>query len=73
MPITYTAIDDSDFIATLMGAGVLQDYAQFLASISYPVRRGWTASVTDAVKTLIGRMRLSLTTYAYDYVTDFEM
>lgn len=39
----------------LTSAGVPAAYAQFLASIFHPVRQGWTAAVTQDVKTLTGK------------------
>lgn len=53
-PVAYQAIDDETFIGNLVGAGVPEVYARFLASIFYPVREGWTAVVTDDVRTLTG-------------------
>lgn len=69
--IEYTPVDDATFIATLTGAGVPHDYAAFLASIFYPVREGWTAQVTDDVKTLTGRDPKSLQEYAADHAQLF--
>lgn len=65
-PIAYQAVDDATFVGILTGAGVPADYADFLAAILYPVREGWTAPVTDAVKTLTGHAPRSLATYAAD-------
>lgn len=65
-PISYSAIDDATFIGILTGAGVPADYATFLASIFYPVREGWTATVTNHVETLTGNAPRSLQTYAAD-------
>lgn len=53
-PVAYHAIDDEAFVGNLVGAGVPEVYARFLASIFYPVREGWTAVVTDNVQTLTG-------------------
>ncbi|WP_026789507.1 SDR family oxidoreductase [Pleomorphomonas oryzae] len=53
-PVAYHAIDDDTFVGNLVGAGVPEVYARFLASIFYPVREGWTATVTDDVRTLTG-------------------
>lgn len=53
-PIVYQAVDDDTFVGNLVGAGVPEVYARFLASIFYPVREGWTAVVTDDVRTLTG-------------------
>lgn len=71
-PVAYTPIDDDTFIGILTGAGVPADYAQFLASIFYPVREGWTAVVTDAVETLTGHPPRSLQTYAQDHAGDLK-
>ncbi len=51
-PVAYQAIDDETFVGILVGAGVPEVYARFLASIFYPVREGWTAVVTNDVQTL---------------------
>ena len=53
-PVVYQAVDDDTFVGILVGAGVPEVYARFLASIFYPVREGWTAVVTDDVRTLTG-------------------
>ena len=47
-------VDDDTFVGILVGAGVPEVYARFLASIFHPVREGWTAVVTDDVRTLTG-------------------
>lgn len=66
-PVTYKAIDDASFVAGLTGAGVPADYANFLAMIFGPVREGWTAATTDAVKKLAGKAPRSLETYIADH------
>ncbi|PKR88832.1 NAD(P)-dependent oxidoreductase [Pleomorphomonas diazotrophica] len=53
-PVAYHAVDDDTFVGNLVGAGVPEVYARFLASIFYPVREGWTAVITDDVRTLTG-------------------
>ena len=53
-PVTYVAIDDDAFVDNLMGAGVPEVYARFLASIFHPVREGWAAAVTGDVPKLTG-------------------
>lgn len=65
--IAYQPIDDATFVNGLTGAGVPADYANFLASIFYPVREGWTAQVTDGVKTLTGKTPRSVEQYAKDH------
>lgn len=69
--VGYQAIDDATFISNLTGAGVPQEYANFLAGIFYPVREGWTAGVSDAVQTLTGHPPRSLETYVRDNVAKF--
>jgi uncharacterized protein YbjT (DUF2867 family) len=66
-PVHYTATSDEDFISLLTTNGVPADYAVFMASIFYPVRQGWTGSVTNDVETLTGKAPRSLKTYAEDY------
>lgn len=65
-PVAYTPVDDGTFVGTLVGAGVPEDYARFLASIFHPVREGWVANPTGDVKTLTGHAPRSLETYAKD-------
>lgn len=66
-PVAYQAVDDDTFVAALTHGGVPQDYARFLAEIFHPVREGWTARVTDGVKTLTGHAPRSLETYVQDH------
>lgn len=65
-PIAYESTSDEAFVAMLTGAGVGADYAHFIAAIFHPVREGWTATVTDGVRTLTGREPFSLRRYAVD-------
>jgi uncharacterized protein YbjT (DUF2867 family) len=64
--IAYTPIDTEAFVTMLTGAGLPMDYAQFLGMIFHPVREGWTAAVTEDVKTLTGHTPRTLKTYAQD-------
>lgn len=64
--VTYQALDDASFVANLTTAGVPKDYAEFLAVLFHPVREGWTAGVTGAVKELTGHEPRSLETYVQD-------
>jgi uncharacterized protein YbjT (DUF2867 family) len=66
-PVTYKSIDDNSFIENLLGAGLPEDYAQFLASIFYPVREGWTSTVTDSVMQLTSHSPRPLNIYAKDH------
>lgn len=65
-PVQYQGVSDEAFIAGLVDAGVPQDYAEFLASIFYPVRENWTSAVTNDVATLTGTAPRSLATYLVD-------
>ena len=53
-PVAYQAVDDDTFVGILVGAGVPEVYARFLASIFHPVREGWAAAVTGDVPKLTG-------------------
>ncbi|MEK9712375.1 MAG: SDR family oxidoreductase [Thalassolituus sp.] len=65
--VSYSAISDADFIAGMVNAGLPKDYAEFLTSIFYPVREGWTAAVTDAVEKATGKTPRSLAQYIADH------
>lgn len=65
--IAYQATDDATFVNGLTSAGVPADYANFLASIFHPVREGWTAQVTDDVRTLTGKTPRNVEQYARDH------
>ncbi|MBD0315345.1 MAG: SDR family oxidoreductase [Nitrospiraceae bacterium] len=65
--IRYQPIDDEAFIKMATSGGVPRDYATFLTGIFYPVRQGWTATVTDDVQSLTGSAPRSLETYAADH------
>lgn len=53
--VKYVPATDEAFVQLLTGAGVPADYARFLATIFAPVRQGFTAAVTQDVKTLTGK------------------
>jgi len=65
--VSYSAISDADFITGMVEAGLPKDYAEFLTSIFYPVREGWTAAVTDAVEKVTGKAPRSLAQYIEDH------
>lgn len=69
--VRYTPVDDAAFIDLLMNEGVPEDYAEFLATVYYPVRQGWTAVVTSEVERITGRPPRSFRTYALDHAADF--
>ncbi len=64
--IAYTPVSDDAFVGILMGAGVPDAYARFLATLFHPVREGWTAGITGDVETLTGHAPRTLETYARD-------
>ncbi len=70
--IAYQPIDDATFIKGLTAAGVPADYAKFLASIFHPVREGWTAAISLAVKELTGKEPRSVETYARDHTKELS-
>ena len=64
--IAYQSVTTEAFVTMLTGAGVPTDYAEFLGSIFYPVREGWTATVTEDVRMLTGNAARTLRSYAED-------
>ncbi|WP_165313976.1 SDR family oxidoreductase [Vibrio ziniensis] len=69
-PVQYQAIEEGAFCDMLKSVGVPADYAEFLTSIFYPVREGWTAGVSDAVQVLTGKPARSLDSYIKDHLAD---
>ena len=69
-PVHYQAMEDGAFCDMLKGVGVPADYAEFLTSIFYPVREGWTAGVSEAVQVLTGKPARRLDTYNKDHLAD---
>ena len=70
-PVAYQPIDGETFVRNLVGFGVPQDYAGFLATIFHPVAEGWNATTTDAVQRLTGHAPRSLATYVADHADQF--
>ncbi len=58
--VTYTPVAGETFVTEAVSHGVPKPYAEFLAAIFVPVANGWTAVVTDDVKTLSGKGPRSL-------------
>ncbi|MCG6408802.1 SDR family oxidoreductase [Vibrio fluvialis] len=71
-PVTYQAMEEGAFCDLLKSVGVPADYAEFLTSIFYPVREGWTAGVSDAVATLTGKAPRSLDEYIADHLAELR-
>lgn len=63
-PINYQAATDEDFIEILKAAGVPANYAEFLDSLFYPVREGWTAVTNNTVEEITGKLARNLKDYA---------
>ncbi|EKO3486415.1 SDR family oxidoreductase [Vibrio fluvialis] len=71
-PVAYQAMEEGGFCDLLKSVGVPADYAEFLTSIFYPVREGWTAGVSDAVATLTGKAPRSLDEYIADHLAELR-
>ncbi|EKO3407586.1 SDR family oxidoreductase [Vibrio fluvialis] len=71
-PVVYQAMEEGAFCDLLKSVGVPADYAEFLTSIFYPVREGWTAGVSDAVATLTGNAPRSLDEYIADHLAELR-
>ncbi len=71
-PVVYQAMEESAFCDLLKSVGVPADYAEFLTSIFYPVREGWTAGVSDAVATLTDKAPRSLDEYIADHLAELR-
>lgn len=71
-PMAYQAMEEGAFCDLLKSVGVPADYAEFLTSIFYPVREGWTAGVSDAVVTLTGKAPRSLDEYIADHLAELR-
>lgn len=71
-PVAYQAMEEGAFCDLLKSVGVHADYAEFLTSIFYPVREGWTAGVSEAVATLTGKAPRSLDEYIADHLAELR-
>lgn len=71
-PVAYQAIDGETFTKNLVGFGVPEAYAGFLAAIFHPVAQGWNAGLSDAVERLTGKPPRSLATYAADHLGQLQ-
>ncbi|MCE7621653.1 SDR family oxidoreductase [Vibrio fluvialis] len=71
-PVAYQAMEEGAFCDLLKSVGVPADYAEFLTSIFYPVREGWTAGVSDSVVTLTGKAPRSLDEYIADHLAELR-
>jgi uncharacterized protein YbjT (DUF2867 family) len=65
--IRYVSVDDQSFVQSLVGAGVPDDLARYLANLFAFVRAGGAASVSQSVEQLSGRAPRTLEQYARDH------
>jgi len=66
-PIGYTDITPEAMLQSLLGAGVPQDYAEFLVLILGYFKAGYAERTTDAVQQVTGQAPRSFEQYAQDY------
>ena len=62
--IEYRNVEEAEFVASLIQAGMPEDYSGFLAGLFRFVRQGAASQVTGAVKLLTGRDPGTLAEYA---------
>jgi uncharacterized protein YbjT (DUF2867 family) len=65
--IVYQEITPADLRKGLLGAGLREDYTDFLLLIFGYLAEGYNATTTDSVKSIIGRDPISFAQYAQDY------
>ncbi|HET6346647.1 MAG TPA: SDR family oxidoreductase [Myxococcota bacterium] len=66
--ITYAQSEPAELRAGLVGAGLPEDYADFLVLIMGFLAEGYSRAVTDDVERLLDRRPRSLARYAEEYV-----
>ncbi len=65
--IGYVNITPDDFKKGLLGAGLPEDYSDFLNYIASALRDGYAAPVTDSIKKITGKSPLTFEQYAADH------
>jgi uncharacterized protein YbjT (DUF2867 family) len=70
--LRYTPVEDGPFLASLVQAGLPQDYAGLLTALFGFVRQGAAARVTGDVQELAGRPPRTLAQYAQDHAQAFR-
>ena len=70
--IAYRSADDELFVSRRIADGFQEPYARLLAAIFHPVREGWAAKVTDAVKTLTGAEPRTVAAYVRENAAAFS-
>lgn len=69
--ITYQEITPEEFKKGLLGAGLPEDYANFLVMIIGFVKAGYNATVTSEVRNILGRDPISFQQYAKDHRSNY--
>lgn len=69
--VTYQEITSDEFIKTLSGFGLANDYVQFLNLIMGYLKAGYNSNITSSVKEILGREPLKFQNYAKDYRASF--
>ncbi len=64
--IRYVPISDDDMRNSLTATGWSADQANFMASLFFPVRQGWAASVDPAVSSILGRAPITFEEFVQD-------
>ncbi len=65
--IVYQDIAPEEFKRGLLAAGVTAEYADVLVMLMGFLKAGYSAAVTDSVRTILGRPPLSLAAYAAEF------
>ncbi len=67
--ISYVNITPEDFKKGLLGAGLPEDYSDFMNYIASALKDGYAAPVTDSVKKITGKAPTTFEEYAADHKT----
>jgi len=65
--ITYQEISPEEFKKSLLGAGLPEDYSDFLLMIMGALKEGYNASIFDSVKKILGRNPKTFKSYVEDF------
>jgi len=65
--ISYVNITPEDFKKGLLGAGLPEDYADFMLYIASALREGHSAPVTDSIQKITGKAATRFEEYALDH------
>lgn len=65
--VSYVEIQPQEFKAGLLGAGLKEDYVDFMLIIIGALKAGYSAPVTDNVEKILGRKPRDFQSYARDY------